>query len=194
MKLLFCFSLMGIFAFVQNPCDNFHKMISGLKPQFIISNYTKLYQLCPEQAEYIPSFLPIKHFEEVYISSQFGNRKHPIKGIMAHHGGVDIACKVQKVIATASGKVAETGYNNGLGNYIIINHSNGFTTTYAHLSQIIANLDDKITIGQTIAIAGNTGMATGTHVHYEVNKNGQKQNPIDYLLLFYYSQQLAVKD
>jgi murein DD-endopeptidase MepM/ murein hydrolase activator NlpD len=179
----------------SNQCEQFHAIVYNLFPSDVINNYGKIYEKCPEKAVYIPCFVPLKEYNGVNISSLYGSRFHPLKKVIAHHGGVDIACSKQDVIATASGTVIEVGYNKGLGNYIIINHLNSYQTKYAHLSKINVIFGKKVTIGDTIGVAGSTGLSTGVHVHYEVYKNGERQNPIEYLLLFYkYYENICTKN
>lgn len=149
--------------------------------------YKALYKSCPETAYRIPCFLPLKDFEGVKVSSGFGDRLHPIKGVVKHHNGIDIASSVRPIIATATGKVKMTGYDKGLGNFIVIDHGNSYETTYAHLSKIIVYENNYVSLGDEIGLVGSTGNATGNHIHYEIRKNSIILNPTPYLLLFYYA-------
>lgn len=178
-----------LFLFHTSPkvdkCLLFASEIEKMDEKYIIKSFSKFYSFCPEQALYIPCFLPLKNFEGTNISSGFGIRKHPINEIIKHHNGIDISSPIQEVIATGSGIVLEIGYNKGLGNYIKINHQNSYQTTYGHLSKILVKNGQNISITETIGFVGSTGTSTGNHLHYEIKKNNQLVNPIDYLLLFY---------
>ncbi len=89
----------------------------------------------------------------------------------------------QKVVSVDGGRVVEAsrGYNGGYGNVVVIEHTSGLRTVYAHLNSIDVVVGQKVSRGQTIGRAGNTGRSFGPHLHFEVRKNGVKVNPIDYL-------------
>ena len=97
---------------------------------------------------------------------------------MQFHKGLDIAVAYgSPVKCAASGKVIFAGTKGGYGNCIIIEHTNGLATLYGHLSEILVETNDRVTVGQIIAKSGNTGRSTGPHLHYEVHKNNQPINP-----------------
>ncbi|MCW3159984.1 M23 family metallopeptidase [Chryseobacterium oryctis] len=97
---------------------------------------------------------------------------------MQFHKGLDIAVAYgSNVIATAAGKVIFSGQKGGYGNCVIISHGNGLATLYAHLSQLVAKVNDNVKVGQVIAKSGNSGRSTGPHLHYEVHKNNTPVNP-----------------
>lgn len=115
------------------------------------------------------------------ISSNFGNRKHPIHGKIAFHKGVDYAAKLGTPIhATTEGVIEYIGKNGGYGNYIKIKHNNKYSTCYAHISKFSSDikLGSKVKQGQIIAYVGSTGVATGPHLHYEVIYNGKHIDPL----------------
>jgi len=114
------------------------------------------------------------------INSQYGIRKHPFLGIKRHHCGLDINVNTNNAVyATASGYIEEVKHKkNGYGNYIIINHGNGYKTRYAHLSKITVQKNDIIEQGVIIGYTGKSGMATGPHLHYEVIYDDNPINPI----------------
>ncbi|MGJ0848128.1 Murein DD-endopeptidase MepM and murein hydrolase activator NlpD, contain LysM domain [Tissierella praeacuta DSM 18095] len=110
------------------------------------------------------------------ISSRYGMRN----GRM--HRGLDIAAKTGTAIKAADGgKVVYVGYRGAFGNLVEIDHGNGFRTRYAHCSKILVKRGDKVYKGQHIANVGNTGRSTGSHLHFEVLKNGKNYNPSNYL-------------
>lgn len=120
------------------------------------------------------------------LSSVYGYRTHPITGEKEKkHNGVDLAAPIgTPVYATRSGKVTFVGYQaSGAGNYINIQHDNGFISTYMHLDSYIVKKGDYVTIGQLIGYCGTTGGSTGPHLHFGIKKNGSWVNPADYLTL-----------
>lgn len=115
------------------------------------------------------------------ISSKFGNRKHPIRGKIVFHKGVDYAAKFgAPIYAVAEGVIEYIGNNGGYGKYIKVKHKNGYSTCYAHMSRFSSNikLGSKVKQGQVIAYVGSTGVATGPHLHYEVIYNGKYIDPL----------------
>ena len=117
-----------------------------------------------------------------WISSHFGFRADPITGRNAFHPGVDIAAVPgSRVIATGPGVVSFAGFRSGYGNVVEITHPSGLVTLYGHNSRNLVREGESIQKGQAIAIIGSTGRSTGTHVHFEVEKNGSPVNPEGYL-------------
>ncbi|MBQ3408876.1 MAG: peptidoglycan DD-metalloendopeptidase family protein [Clostridia bacterium] len=119
-----------------------------------------------------------------YVSSNWGYRIHPIYGTKKLHAGMDIAASTgANIVAAESGTVilSSWGYNGGYGNYIIISHGNGYTTRYAHCSNLYVKVGDTVSRGQVIAAVGSTGASTGPHCHFEVRINGESKNPVNYL-------------
>ncbi len=122
----------------------------------------------------------IKHLfaplHRISISSPYGWRK----GRM--HTGVDLAAQYgSKIFAAESGKVLESGFDAGYGNYLLIQHSNGLRTRYAHCSQLLVKAGHSVKKGAVVAKVGNTGHSTGPHLHFEVLANGVAKNPQNYL-------------
>ena len=98
------------------------------------------------------------------------------------HLAIDITGNYSSPIyASDSGVVEKSGWGNGYGNHIIINHGNGIKTLYAHASKLFVQTGDSVSRGQTIAMIGSTGWSTGPHIHFEVVVNGSKVNPLTYL-------------
>lgn len=178
--------LIALFGLFQEPtCEDLKRTIKLLDEQSVRKNFAYFYKKCPKVALLIPCFLPLKDFAYAQISSGFGTRKHPISGIAKHHNGIDIACSVREVVATATGIIKATGYDAGLGYFVVIDHQNSYETTYGHLSKISVQERQTVNILETIGMVGSTGASTGNHIHYEVRKNGILLNPIEYLLLVY---------
>ncbi len=119
-----------------------------------------------------------------WISSLFGYRTDPITGKKEFHLGLDLASKAGTgVTSIASGIVTWSGPNKGYGNLVEISHGNGYVTRYAHNSENLVNVGDRVEKGQVIALMGSTGRSTGPHVHFEVVKNGRHINPRNYISL-----------
>lgn len=126
-----------------------------------------------------PSGLPVK---KGYVSSRYGWRTDPITGKRTRHQGVDVAGKYgSDVVAAASGVVTWTGREAGYGNLIEISHGEDLVTRYAHNKENLVKPGDIVRKGDTIALMGATGRATGSHVHFEVYKNGRSVDPSSYV-------------
>ena len=116
------------------------------------------------------------------ISSEFGWRIHPTLGVNKFHNGVDMAApKGTNILAAFSGEVVAATYNSTMGNYVMLNHGNGFYTIYMHASKLCVSPGEVVVEGQKIAEVGSTGRSTGPHLHFGVRKNGEYVNPMDYL-------------
>lgn len=127
----------------------------------------------------IPQVHPAK---AEFISSRFGYRSDPINGQTAFHAGLDFAGPIgAPIYAAADGKISFAGYRQGYGNIIEIDHGNGLTTRYAHMSRFRADAGDQIEAGQIIGAIGNTGRSTGPHLHFEVRVHGRAVNPRPFL-------------
>ena len=97
------------------------------------------------------------------------------------HGGVDIRANYgTEILASASGQVTVAGYHWSYGNYVVINHGNGYQTLYAHASSLAVRAGQTVTQGQVIAYVGSTGVSTGNHCHFEIKRNGARQQPRDF--------------
>jgi len=113
-----------------------------------------------------------------YISSLYGYRSDPFTGKKAFHKGVDIpSAKGTPIYALAAGMVTYAGKKNGFGNIVEIDHGNGYSTLYAHISKIMVSTGDRIDQDQVIAQIGSTGRSTGPHLHLEMFKDGRRFNP-----------------
>jgi len=118
-----------------------------------------------------------------WISSKFGYRTSPFTGLKEFHRGLDIATQTgTPIVATADGVVTFAGSKALLGNVIVIDHGHGMITRYAHLHKALKKRGDAVKRGDTIALVGNTGRTTGSHLHYEVRLNGLPVNPAKYIL------------
>ena len=117
-----------------------------------------------------------------WISSHFGYRSDPFTGRGAFHAGVDFAAPPgTRVITTGPGFVSFSGYKEGYGNVVEVTHPTGYVTRYGHNSRNLVREGQTVQKGQAIAVIGSTGRSTGTHVHFEVVRDGKAQNPMRYL-------------
>lgn len=131
------------------------------------------------QAQERPDAHPL--LKEIPVSSTFGNKKHPMTNKIRFHSGVDIRVPSgTKVFAPAAGTVIKAEYHKAYGHYIVIQHNNVYTTTYAHLSKILVTKNQHINKGSKIGLTGSSGFSTGPHLHYEVKKYGKVVNPQQY--------------
>ena len=100
----------------------------------------------------------------------------------SYHKGIDIAGVKDKTIRTVdNGKITAAGTRSGYGNQVTVSHNNGLKTTYSHLASISVSVGDTVQKGDKIGVMGTTGKSTGIHLHFEVYKNGELENPMDYL-------------
>ena len=115
------------------------------------------------------------------LSSLFAGRIHPITGKPQHHTGIDIpASSGTSILAAKSGVVTTSTYNNSYGNYVVVSHSDGTSTLYAHMVRRNCSKGDTVSQGQVIGYVGTTGSSTGNHLHFEVRVNGSRVDPINY--------------
>jgi len=119
-----------------------------------------------------------------YYSSNYGYRVDPINGKSSFHTGVDlIAPYGTTVVAAAGGVVSTVAYVPEYGNIVDIDHDNGLTSRYAHLSRSLVRVGDVVMKGQKVALVGNSGRTTGPHLHFEVREKGIPLNPNKFLSL-----------
>lgn len=116
------------------------------------------------------------------ITSVFGERIHPINGTETLHTGIDIGASYgDTVISAAPGTVYSTGSDDANGKYVIIKHSEEFTTVYAHLSKISVSEGETVDANTKIGEVGSTGISTGPHLHFEIKINSKSVNPEEYI-------------
>ena len=130
----------------------------------------------------VPSIVPIGDKELTRLSSTFGIRNDPIYNVPKMHSGLDFtAPSGSKIYATGDGIIETMEYSSGgYGNHIVINHGFGYKSHYAHLSKFETKLNRKVKRGELIGRVGSTGKSTAPHLHYEVIKNGNKIDPINF--------------
>src|SRR3989339_160470 len=130
----------------------------------------------------IPAISPLADKDLTRFASGYGYRIHPIYRTKKMHTGIDLTAPTgTEVYATGNGEVAVAGYTpGGYGKRIIVDHGFGFKTVYAHLNSILVKEGQKIKRGELIGTVGSTGRSTAPHLHYEVRKNNQTENPVNY--------------
>jgi murein DD-endopeptidase MepM/ murein hydrolase activator NlpD len=118
----------------------------------------------------------------VVVTSPWGHRTHPIHGDYRFHAGVDLEAELeQPVFAAGPGIVAFAGWNAGHGKYIALQHGARLSTTYSHLDGFSVQNGDTVRRGDLIGFAGQTGAATGVHLHFELRRDGEPLDPEDIL-------------
>jgi murein DD-endopeptidase MepM/ murein hydrolase activator NlpD len=131
------------------------------------------------------AFTPMGYPRISSLTSFFGYRSDPFNSAHAEfHPGIDFkGSRGDEARCTANGKVVFAGWYGGYGKCVRIEHANNFETLYGHLSRISVKVSQEVTVGQKIGEVGSTGHSTGTHLHYEVRKNGKAVNPVSFLTL-----------
>jgi murein DD-endopeptidase MepM/ murein hydrolase activator NlpD len=127
----------------------------------------------------VPGGRPV---ESGYISSLYGSRTDPFEGHQAFHQGIDFAGAAgSRVLAVADGIVSHAGPDGGYGRLIEITHGNGYLTRYAHNAKLLVQPGQTVKRGDAIALMGSTGRSTGTHLHFEVLRDGRPVNPLSFV-------------
>ncbi len=130
----------------------------------------------------IPAILPISTKDLTRIASGFGLRIHPVYKISKFHQGMDFTAPLgTEIYASGDGTISEVSSNRrGMGNFIVINHGFGYSSTYAHLDSFAVRNGQKVHRGDVIGFVGNTGMSVAPHLHYEVKLNNTNVDPVNY--------------
>ncbi|MBB3526856.1 peptidoglycan DD-metalloendopeptidase family protein [Rhizobium sp. BK456] len=116
------------------------------------------------------------------VTSPFGNRRDPFLGRLALHSGIDFRFSPgEKIRPSAPGKVIAAGWTGGYGNMVEVDHGNGISTRYGHMSQVLVKVGDTVGRSDVIGLAGSTGRSTGTHLHYEVRQDGHAVDPVYFM-------------
>jgi len=163
----------NISSFTGSRIFEFKKGSSGIKNEIeYLSSLEKFIHFAPFSA-------PMKNY---YVSSIFGKRVDPMRGVIARHEGMDFVGQSNaKIISPSAGKIIFAGKFSSYGNTLIVDHGYGFTTRYGHLSKINVRVGDIVKKDQIIALQGSTGRSTGQHLHYEVRYRNAPLNPKKFL-------------
>jgi murein DD-endopeptidase MepM/ murein hydrolase activator NlpD len=131
------------------------------------------------------AFTPMGYPRISSMTSGFGFRSDPFNSASAEfHPGIDFkGSKGDVAKCTANGRVVFAGWSGGYGNCVRVQHENGFETLYGHLSRITVKVGQSVSVGEKVGEVGSTGHSTGTHLHYEVRKDGKPVNPVKFLTL-----------
>ena len=140
----------------------------------------------------LPSRMPVSSFS---LSSDFGIRKHPLTGKSHFHTGVDLMSESgdDKVYAVKPGVVVMSELHSQYGNTVVVRHSNGVESLYAHMAQLLVKVGDKVTTDNVLGYIGNTGFSTGKHLHFEILVGGYPVNPQKVIRTAQYVQQIQNK-
>jgi murein DD-endopeptidase MepM/ murein hydrolase activator NlpD len=149
------------------------------------SSYENIEKLALQKEDYfkkVPAIQPISNKDLRRTASGWGWRTHPIYKIRKFHYGLDFSAKEgTPIFATGDATVEYVKSElRGYGNFVILNHGYGFKTLYGHMSKFNVKNGQKVKRGDIIGFVGTTGTSTGTHLHYEVLKNDQRINPINF--------------
>jgi len=151
---------------------------ADIKEDELLSDLSEIREELREYLNHMPTIWPT----EGIIESDYGNRLHPIYRRFMDHTGVDIGGKAgSPIYASAAGTVIAAGKNGGYGYCVDIDHGNGLVTRYAHCSKIMVRKWQKVKAGEEIAKVGNTGNATGPHLHFEIRLNDRPIDPIMFI-------------
>lgn len=134
-----------------------------------------------EEGRSAKKFLMRKPITAGVLRSKFGMRRHPILGYRRLHSGVDYAApRMTPILAAGNGVVGKAGRHSGYGNLIILKHTNGYETAYAHQTKFAKGIKNGVRVrqGQVIGYVGSTGLSTGPHLHFEIRVNGKAVNPL----------------
>jgi murein DD-endopeptidase MepM/ murein hydrolase activator NlpD len=144
--------------------------------------FTKLIIAAQSKGKYTQGKIAWPTPSSTRITSPYGYRIHPILKTKKLHTGIDIgAGSGSAVVSGNDGTVIFAGYYGGYGYTVIVDHGGQISTLYAHNSKLLVKEGDKVKRGQNISKVGSTGLSTGPHLHFEVRKNGQHTNPMEYL-------------
>lgn len=132
----------------------------------------------------IPAIQPVINPQLTLLTTSYGMRIHPFYKTLTSHQGVDYAIpEGSRVFATADGRVKEIKRSSTSGQTVILDHGNGYETSYSHLSHIAVRQNQQVRRGDIIALSGDTGLSLAPHLHYEVRLNGMRVDPIHYFFM-----------
>lgn len=175
------FVLSGLPRFRQEQMGEVLDELATLYPELYTEKLKKNYpfQLGSCRVDGYTWLVPIDYD---HISSPFGERVHPIYHEIRMHNGIDLSApEGYPIFAPRDGVVSLAAYNDSCGNYVEIEHDGGYKTTFMHMVKYIVNYGDSVKAGQVIGYCGETGAATGPHLHYEVRHQGVLHDPAKYL-------------
>lgn len=166
---------------IDQGISSFLEFIDNLKP-IKPSNQEESYDENVSESEIVPSNCSLEYISyqgeaclpiDGQITSKYGFRTSPTSGEMEFHNGIDIAADENApIVCIDDGTVEKSEFDDISGNYLTISHNNGFSSVYAHCSELLVNQGESVYKGQTIATVGSTGNSTGFHLHFGLKKDG----------------------
>lgn len=170
-------------ATLEASLEEFERKMESLE-----KSYTTLdneLQIVGSRRNNIPSIQPVTNHELTLLTAAYGTLMHPFYRTLQSHQGVDYAvAEGTRIFATADGTVKEVkGKNSTSGVTVVIDHRNGYTTSYSHLQSVKVKRGQRVQRGDIIALSGNSGLSLAPHLHYEVRYNGMRVDPIHYFFM-----------
>jgi murein DD-endopeptidase MepM/ murein hydrolase activator NlpD len=168
---------------LKHSLDKLEEKITELDDSYTILN-EKIRQLGPKR-NYIPSIQPVTNHQLTLLTSAYGTLMHPFYRTLRAHQGVDyVIPEGTRIFATADGIVREVkGKTSTSGSTVVIDHGNGYSTSYSHLQSAKVEVGERVQRGDIIALSGNSGLSLAPHLHYEVRYNGMRVDPIHYFFM-----------
>lgn len=168
---------------LQSSLDDLEQKIAQLEESY--NTLDEQLQQLGSMRNNVPSIQPVTNHELTLLTAAYGTLMHPFYRTLQEHQGVDYAIpEGTRIFATADGIVKEVkGKNSTSGVTVVIDHCNGYTTSYSHLQSVKVKRGRRVQRGDIIALSGNSGLSLAPHLHYEVRHNGTRVNPIHYFFM-----------
>lgn len=170
-------------ATLKSSLDDLEQRLGELESSY--SELNSALHILGSKRNNIPSIQPVTNHELTLLTAAYGTLMHPFYRTLQSHQGVDYAIpEGTRIFATADGIVKEVkGKNSTSGITVVIDHRNGYTTSYSHLQSVKVKRGRKVQRGDIIALSGNSGLSLAPHLHYEVRYNGMRVDPIHYFFM-----------
>jgi len=150
----------------------------------VIDHHNKMFHVCDSLINIFDSLPLGSPLDTLAVSSNYGSRKNKLTQKWEYHPGMDfLADWRDTVYATGSGIIEKSHYSSGYGRTVVISHTSGYKSRYAHLTRYFVKPGDLVKRGDPIGTAGNTGNSRGYHLHYEVSRYGKYTDPKKYIIL-----------
>ena len=150
----------------------------------VIDHHNKMFHICDSLTNIMDSLPLGSPLDTLHVSSNFGSRKNKETQKWEYHPGLDFYADWRDTVyATGNGIIEKSHYNSGYGRTIVIGHTSGYKSRYAHLTRYFVKPGEVVKRGDPIGTAGNTGLSRGYHLHYEVSRYGKLTNPKEYIIL-----------
>ena len=170
-------------AMLQSSIDALERNTTSLERSYASLN--EVLQMIGSKRNNIPSIQPVTNHELTLLTASYGTLMHPFYRTLQSHQGVDYAIpEGTRIFATADGVVKEVkGRNSTSGITVVLDHGNGYVTSYSHLQSATVKRGSRVQRGDIIALSGNSGLSLAPHLHYEVRYNGMRIDPIHYFFM-----------